>query len=70
MANLFPFAPTATVIHSVEFADRPDRSRLVVPVIASYWHASYWRIRARVRLVPSADCLDGAAFRRGFCGLP
>jgi hypothetical protein len=66
MANLFPLGPTAEVIHSVEFVDRPDRSRLVAPAIASYWHASYWRIGARGRLVPSADRLDGAAFRRSF----
>jgi hypothetical protein len=40
MDNLFPLAPTAVVILSVEFADRPDRSRLVAPAIAFYWHAS------------------------------
>jgi hypothetical protein len=66
MAKLFPLAPPAAVIRSVEFADRPDRSRLVAPSIASYWHASYWRIGGR--LVPSADCLDGAAFCRSFWG--
>jgi hypothetical protein len=70
MAKLFPLAPTAAVIRSVEFADRPDRSRLVAPVIASYWHASYWRIGGRGRLAPSAACLDGTAFRRSFWGLP
>jgi hypothetical protein len=68
MANLFPLGPTAAVIH--EFVDRPDRSRLVAPAIASYPHASYWRIGARGRLVPSADRLDGTVFRRSFWGLP
>ena len=70
MAKLFPLAPTAAVIRSVEFTDRPARSHLVAPFIASYWHVSYWRIGRRGRLVPSGDCLYGAAFRRSFCGLP
>jgi len=70
MAKLFLLAPTAAVIRSVEFADRPDRPRLVAPSIASYWHASYWRTGTRGCLVRSADCLDGAAFRRSFRALP
>lgn len=70
MAKLFPLALTSAVIRSFEFADGPDPSRLVAPSIASFWHAGYWRIGTRGRLVPSADCLDGAAFRRSLCGLP
>src|SRR6266849_2728230 len=70
MAPLFLLGPTARVIHSVELVDRPDRACLVAPAIASYWHAGYRRNGARGRLVPAADCLDGAAFRRSFRGFP
>ena len=70
MANPFPLAWTAAVIRSVEFTDRPARSHLVAPFIASYWHVSYWRTGTRGCLVRSADCLDGAAFRRSFRALP
>jgi hypothetical protein len=68
MATLFLLGPTARVTHSVELLDRPDRSCRVLPAIASYWHASYRRIGAGGRLVPAADCLDGAAFRCSFRG--
>jgi len=50
MATLFLLGPTAGAIHSVELVDRPDRACLVASAIASYWHASYWRIGVRGRL--------------------
>jgi len=70
MTTLFLLGPTAAVIHSVELVDRPDRACPVAPAIASYWHASYWQIGDRGRLVPAADSLDGAAFRCSFRGFP
>jgi hypothetical protein len=70
MTTLLLLGSTAAVIHGVELVDRPDRACLVAPAIASFWHASYWRTGARRRLVPTADCLDGAAFRCSFRGFP
>ena len=70
MAKLFPLVPTAAVTRAVESAVRPDRSGLVAPTTTSYWHPRYRRKGTRDRLMPSANCLDGAAVRRSFWGLP
>jgi hypothetical protein len=70
MAKLFPLVPTAAVTGSIESAVRPDRSGLVEPATASYWHPRYRRKGTRGRLMPSANCLDGGAVRCSFWGLP
>jgi hypothetical protein len=70
MAKLVPLVPTAAVTRSIESAVWPDLSGLHVLATASHWHARYRQKGARGRLMPSANCLDGAAVRRSFWGLP